>query len=119
MEKQKRKDLVNEYMSTKTEMGVYSYFCKTTGKYYLGASQNTKSAINGSTFRLNAGNHFKVPNLQADWNKFGEADFEVKVFEVLEYDKDDDTKTDYSVDLELLLEECIEKLGTDNIEVIK
>ncbi len=117
MEKQKRKDLVAEYMNTKTEMGIYTYFCIPKGKYYLGVTQNTKSAINGSTFRLNAGNHFKVPNLQADWKEFGENAFEVKVLEVLDYDKDDDMKTDYSVELELLLEEWACKF--ENIELIK
>ncbi len=119
MEKQKRKELVSEYMNTKTEMGVYSYFCKETGKYYLGVTQNTKAAINGSTFRLNAGNHFKVPNLQADWKAHGEEAFEVKVLEVLEYDKEDEMKEDYSIELEILLEECIEKLGSENIEIMK
>ncbi len=117
MDKQKRKDLVNEYLNTKTEMGVYTYFCKNINKYYLGITQNTKSAINGITFRLNAGNHFKAPNLQEDWKKYGEDAFEVKVLEVLEYDKDDEMKTDYSVELEILLEEWALKL--ENVEKMK
>ncbi len=117
MDKQKRKDLVNEYMNTKTEMGVYTYFCKTTGKYYLGGTQNTKATINGITFRLNAGNHFKAPNLQDDWKKYGEDAFEVKVLEVLEYDKDDEMKTDYSLELEILLEEWTSKF--EKVELMK
>lgn len=117
MDKHKRKEMVNEFFNSKTEMGIYTYHCKTTEKYYIGATQNTKSAINGSTFRLNAGNHFKVPNLQADWKEFGEENFEVKVLEVLEYDKDDEMKTDYSFELELLLLEWSEKL--ENCEIIK
>ncbi len=117
MDKQKRKDLVNEYMNTKTEMGVYSYFCISKEKYYIGVTQNTKSTINGTTFRLNSGNHFKAPNLQEDWKAYGEAGFEVKVLEVLEYDKEDDMKTDYSVELEILLEEWASKF--ENVELLK
>lgn len=115
MDKQKRKEMVNEYLNTKTEMGIYSYRCITTNKSYIGATQNTKAMINGSTFRLNAGNH-KCKNLQTEWNKYGENCFEVKILENLPYD-DDSEKDDYSIELEILINKWIVKL--DDFEIIK
>ena len=39
--------------------------------------------------------------LQQDWTRLGEADFEIEILEKLKYDKDE-TKTDYSEELEIL-----------------
>lgn len=116
MDKQKRKDMVHEYLNTKTEMGLYCYKCLSTNKSYIGTTQNTKAMLNGGTFRLNAGNH-KCKNLQADWKTYGEKDFEISILEVLPYDEDDTLKEDYSIDLEILLNKWIVTL--DNFEVIK
>ncbi len=116
MDKQSRKEMVSEYLNTKTEMGLYCYKCIPTGKCYIGTTQNTKAMLNGGTFRLNAGNH-KCKNLQKDWNEYKEENFEVSILEVLEYDKDDDLKSDYSVELEILLNMWIVKL--EEFEVIK
>lgn len=110
MDKQKRKDLVNEYMNERTVMGIYCYKCLETGKSYIGSTQNMKAMLNGGTFRLNAGNH-KNKNLQADWNKYGDKFFLVETLEKLEYDKEDEMKTDYSIELEILLEQWSKKLG--------
>ncbi len=115
MDKNRRKELVNEYVNTKTEMSAYTYECKATGKHYIGTTQNTKATLNGGTFRLGAGNH-KNQNLQKDWKQYGEENFDVRVLEVLEYDKDDEMKTDYSVELEILLEKWVASF--DNVEVI-
>ncbi len=116
MDKQKRKDIVSEYMSAKKEMGVYVFECKATNKHYLGITQNTKSTLNGSKFRLGANNHSCI-NLQTDWNKYKEENFDVRVLEVLEYDKDDISKTDYSVELRKLLDTWCGKF--ESFEVIK
>ncbi len=115
MDKNRRKELVNEYINTKTEMGVYTFECKATGKHYIGTTQNTKATLNGSKFRLGAGNH-KIQNLQSDWKQYGEDNFDVRVLDVLEYDKDDEMKDDYSVELEILLEKWVGSF--ENVEVI-
>ncbi len=116
MDKQKRKDLVSEYMNTKTEMGVYCYKCVSNNTNYLGFTQNTKAMLNGSTFRLGAGNH-KDKFLQADWNEFGEKNFEISVLEVLPYDEDDISKEDYTAELKELMAVWEEKL--ENVKFIK
>ncbi len=116
MDKAKRKELVQQYLDTKSEMGIYDFFCKSNNTHYLGATQNTKSAINGSECRLGFGNH-KIKNLQRDWSEFGKDAFEVSVLEVLEYDKDDELKTDYSNELTSLLNSWATKF--DTVEIIK
>ncbi len=116
MDKQKRKEIVSEYMSAKKEMGVYVFECKATNKHYLGITQNTKATLNGSKFRLGANNH-SCTNLQEDWNKYKEENFAVRVLEVLEYDEDDISKTDYSAELTTLLDSLCEKF--ESYEVIK
>lgn len=115
MDKNKRKELVAEYLNTKTEMGIYTFYCTSNNKNYLGVTQNTKAMLNGSKFRLGAGNH-KNQNLQNDWNKYGEDNFTVEVLEVLEYDKDDDAKVDYTLELDKLLNKY--KQQFENVEVI-
>ncbi len=114
MDKQKRKEIVAEYMTTRPDMGIYEYFCKETNKHYLGETQNMKATLNGGTFRLNAGNH-KDEVLQADWKQYGEENFEVNVLEVLPYDKEDDAKTDYSKELALLIEKWSNKFENHKI----
>ncbi|MFV0519048.1 MAG: GIY-YIG nuclease family protein [Lachnospirales bacterium] len=116
MDKQKRKDLVFQYMNTKKDMGVYSFYCKVIKKHYIGYSQNTKATLNSYTFRLNANNH-SCKELQDDWNKYGEDSFEVKVLENLEYDKEDDNKSDYTLDLTELLDSlCLQFENTTKIK---
>ncbi len=109
MDKQTRKNLVNEYLQTKTEMGIYCFKCIPTDTHYLGYTQNTKAMINGSIFRLGAGNH-KDKALQLDWNTYGQDNFNISILEVLPYDKDNDAKEDYTFELELLLESWSDKL---------
>ncbi len=114
MDKQTRKNLVTEYLQTKTEMGIYCFKCIPTDTHYLGYTQNTKAMLNGSIFRLGAGNH-KDKSLQLDWNTHGEKNFEVSILEVLPYDENDTLKEDYTKELEILLENWSDKLVNTKI----
>ncbi len=116
MDKKKRKELVQQYMDTKTIMSVYDFFCTANDTHYIGFTQNTKATINGSECRLGFGNH-KIKTLQNDWNKYGKDSFNITILETLEYDKDDELKTDYSAELNELLNTWASKFN--NIEIIK
>lgn len=104
-----KKELKEIYKQFKPEMGVYIFKCKPTDKVYLGYGQNVKGDINSITFQLNLGN-FINSNLQSDWKKYGEAEFEIALIERLEYEKDE-LKTDYQTELRLLCELCSEKFN--------
>ncbi|NLJ72434.1 MAG: hypothetical protein GX333_05430 [Syntrophomonadaceae bacterium] len=54
--------------------------------------------------------------LQRDWQELGAQQFEVKILEILEYDEDE-SKTDYSEELELLKMIWVEKLIKEDIEL--
>lgn len=110
-----KRDLKRQYKESRREMGIIVFLCNPTGKAYICATQDTK-AINSITFQLNAGSFPIYPNLKKDWKEYGPENFTVKVAEVLEYDKDE-SKTDYSEDLAVLLEYWKEQY--ENWEEIK
>ena len=115
MDKMRKKKLLLQYKHSKPEMGVYVFECSATGKSYIGCTNDTKGTINGSKFKLGAGMH---PNkeLQKDWKEHGESSFSIRVLEVLPYDKEDETKTDYTKELEALRDKWIE--NTTNSKAI-
>ncbi|MDR1941182.1 MAG: GIY-YIG nuclease family protein [Endomicrobium sp.] len=105
----RKKELKNAYKNTKTDMGIYKAYSKSSGKTWLGAAKDLKGIMNSLRFQLDLGSH---PNkeLQQEWNAFGGGNFEIEIIDVLKY-CDDETKTDYSRDLECLLEIWKEKFA--------
>lgn len=81
-------------------MGIFRIQSRTSGNCYLYATPDLKSLMNRYRFQLGAGSH---PDraLQAEWNERGGGDFDFEVLERLDYDKDE-SRADYSEDLELL-----------------
>lgn len=113
MDKQKRKEIANEYAHSFRKMGVYQIRGKTNGKVYVGASMDLDGAFNRDRFMLDFGN-FSNQELQQDWNELGEADFE---FEILEQIKPREEYVDniadlkpYKDELEVLKEIWLEKI---------
>ncbi len=95
-----KKELKERYKRMRPEMGIFHIESKISGNRYLYTSNDLKSLINRFQFQLNMGSH---PNrkLQDEWREQGADSFSIKVLERLEYDKDE-SKQDYSEDLELL-----------------
>lgn len=114
MDKLKKKKLLLEYKHRKTEMGVFLFKCISTGKNYIGCDHDTKGTINSNKFKLGAGLH---PNkeLQNDWKEHGEPAFSIEVIELLPYDKDDESKTDYTKELEALRDKWIDNIKDSKI----
>ena len=104
---ERKKQLAMEYKQQKPEMGIFLFENIKSGRCYIGCAQNLKGALNGGRFKLNSGNH---PNkvLQQDWNTHGEEAFHISVLETMPYEEDE-SKTDYKPDLELLAEIWKEK----------
>jgi len=105
-----KRELKEQYKQMKPDMGVFVFKCKSSGKAYLGFSQNIKAYMNSLVFQLNLGSYNMSANLQSDWKKYGENGFEAAVLELLKYDKDE-SKTDYTADLKLLRDFCSEKFN--------
>lgn len=103
MEIKQKKQLLEEYKNRHPEMGVILFRCIETGETFFGCSKDTKADINGSSFKLSAGNH---PNkrLQELWNQYGESGFECSVVRALKYE---DALEDHTKELEALREQCM------------
>lgn len=112
----RRKQLKEEYKQIKQEMGLIGATCLVTGKTYLEATNRTKASMNKLLFTLKLGSH-RCSELQKEWKKYGEEAFEIKVIEVLEYDKEDPDR-DYSEDLELVKMDWIDRLKKEGIELM-
>lgn len=109
----RRKELVEQYKQMKPDMGIFWIRSKSSQRCYIETAQDIKSKINRTKFQLEAGLH---PNqeLQQEWKQFGEANFIIEVLEKLKYDKDE-SKTDYSEELQILKMEWEEKLAKSDI----
>lgn len=116
MDRTRRKELLEQYKQMKPDMGVYMFKSINTNTVYLGCDKNIKATINGDRFKLNANSH-RNKKLQKDWNENKEENFEIKVVQVLEYDKDE-SKTDYSEDLKILRDICKDRFQNENVEEI-
>ena len=113
----RKKELKEQYKQMKTEMGIMIVQNKINNKYILVPTQNLKGMINRVRFQLSSGGH---PNreLQTEWNEFGEGNFNFETLEVLEYDKDE-SKTDYSEELNIMEIIWTEKLSDKKMEAYK
>jgi hypothetical protein len=105
----RKKELKQLYKQMKPEMGIFIIRALDDGRCYLQATPNLKGTINATKFKLDAGRH-PHRELQKAWQERGVANFVFEVLEKLEYDKDE-TKTDYSEELEILQMVWADKLA--------
>lgn len=107
----RKKELKEMYKNMKPDMGVFIIKLKSSSKYYIEGSHDLKSTINSTKFKLNFGNH---PNkeLQKDWKAYGQEGFSIEILEKLKYDEDE-AKTDYSEELEILKMIWKERIGKE------
>lgn len=108
MDKERRKQLMQEYRDRKPEMGIIAICCTATGDTYLGISTDTRESFNSIRGRFFLGGH---PNkeLQALWDQYGEDGFTFSVERILKYE---DPKADQSRELNELYEKCLTANGS-------
>jgi hypothetical protein len=105
MDKNRRKELREEYKQVKTYMGVTQITNNTTGKIYLASYPNLKNRWLTLKGQLTMGMHANV-QLQKDWMDLGPAAF---TFEVLE-EKEAKDITDMKWELKKMEKPWLEKL---------
>lgn len=117
MDKNRKKELAEQYKQMKKPMGIFIIRCKLNNKFFLQSTPDLKGVMNGAMVRLDGGIH---PNreLQKEWLEFGSDNFTVEILENLEYDKDE-SKNDYTEELALLQMIWEEKLQKENMEPYK
>lgn len=101
----------------KKPMGIYIIRSMVNNKYFIQATKDLKGVMNSTLVKLHAGMY---PNreLQKEWIEYGKDNFTVEILEQLEYENDE-AKTDYTQDLELLQLIWEEKLAKENMELYK
>lgn len=105
MDKQRKKELVEQYNQIKIYMGVIQIKNKTNGRIYITSSPNLKN----QWMRLKGhfeSNMFENSQMQKDWNELGEDSFE---FEILEQ-KDTQDIADKRWELKQMEKKWIEEL---------
>lgn len=121
MDKSDKKKMIEAYKVMQHPMGVFFIGLETLPteepKVLIQAAPNLKAAINGNQVKLRGGFH-PYRELLADWKVFGEAAFEIKILEELEYDEDVPDK-DYKDELEILKELWIDKFLENGIRQYK
>ncbi len=113
----RKKELKLQYKQMRPKMGIFIIRSQVNNKCYIEATKNINTTINGAEFKLKSGNH---PNreLQKEWKEFSKDNFVIEILEYLDYDKDE-TKMDYSEDLEVLQLIWEDKIAKKNIEFYK
>jgi len=109
----RKKELKTLYKQMKPEMGIFMIRSNSSNKCYLEGTQNLRAALNSARFKLEAGIH-PVRELQEEWKKYGALNFTFEVLQRLEYDEDE-SKTDYSEELELLKIDWEERLVKEKV----
>lgn len=111
----RRRELKEQFKQTKPDMGVYVIESKVSGKMLVAVTRDLRSAMNSSRFKLNAGFH---PNreLQKEWQEHGAEQFDIRPLDTLEYSKDE-SKTDYTEDLEELRAMWMQRLAEQNVKL--
>lgn len=103
----RKKALKLEYKQMKHPMGIFIIYSKSDKKCLLQVTNDLRGTINGAWFKLDM-NGFPNRELQKEWTALGKDNFSIEVLEELEYDKDE-SKTDYSEELEVLRYVWMEK----------
>lgn len=113
----RKKELKLQYKQMRPQMGIFIIRSNFSNKVYIEATQDLKGKINSVKFKLIAGAH---PNreLQKDWNNFDAGNFTIEILENHEYDQDE-SKTDYTEDLNFLKLIWEEKLAKENLDFYK
>ena len=108
MSSERKKELQEQYKQMKPDMGILAVMNRNSKRCWLEATPNLKGKQNSVAFQLKNGSHVNR-QLQKDWKELGEEAFRFVVLEQLEYDEDE-SKTDYREDLELLKMIWIDRL---------
>ncbi len=105
MDKQRRKELREQFEQMKTYMGVYKITNTVNGKIFVGSSPNLKNRWTTIKWQLDMGMHVNS-ELQKDWNELGQGAF---IYEILEK-KDADKAFDARWETKQMEKAWLEKL---------
>lgn len=86
MNKDRQRELKQNYKETKLDAGVYQIRNKASGRIFIGSAFNVNGKLNGIRFGLEMGS-YRNSGLQKDWKEYGAEGFEFGILETLDQDK--------------------------------
>lgn len=111
-----KKTLCQQYQTIRPDMGILCIRNLQNDRCYLIATPDLKAAANSHRFRLDLGMH-ECAELQAEYAETGLELFTLEPVATLPYDIENPGKTDYTAELEDLLEFWEEKLTEAGIQL--
>ena len=114
MDKEQKKQIKQEYVLQKPQMGILCVHNTENGDCFLLGAKNTAAVMNSCSFQLKMGSH-PDRELQALFKQYGEQAFEIGICRELPYDKKDPEKTDYSAELAELLQKTLTEMPGSRI----
>ena len=102
-----KRELIKQYKQTPPEMGIFQIKNKINGKIFIGRAMNLPGIINSNKFQLKMKSHY-IKELQEDYNKHGESNFEFEKLDTLKHKED--VNVNHSDELETLEQMWLEKL---------
>ena len=117
MDANRKKELKRQYKMTKPRMGVFVIRSRTSDKCHVQAAKDLRADINGAKMRLSGGYH-PCLELQKEASELGADNFSIEILDELAYSPDE-SKTDYTEELEILRSMWEEKLSKDNLVFYK
>jgi hypothetical protein len=103
MDQERKRELKRQAREFKPQMGVVSFTCEATGDVFFAAAKNVPAYLNRTRLQVETGT-LRNKRLQELWRAHGEDAIAYDVVEDLDYE---DGVTDYTDDLDVLLEECL------------
>lgn len=91
MDKNRRRELQEQYKELKTYMGIFQIKNNVNGKIFIDSTRNLKNQWLTIKWQLEAGRHANS-QLQKDWKEFGAEAFTYGVLEEKETDKIEDIR---------------------------
>lgn len=86
MDKDRQRELRQNYKETKLDAGVYQMRNRASGRVFVGSAFNVNGKLNGIRFELDLGS-YRNSALQKDWKELGGDGFEFGILELLDQDK--------------------------------
>jgi len=100
--RERQKHLIREYKRRPKTIGAYCIRNTSTQKCFVGVNADLDARLNRHRFMLRSNSELVSAELQEDWNRLGEANFEFSILDTIEPPEDPDY--DPGDDLEALEE---------------
>lgn len=114
MDKQSRKQLLEQYKNRTVTGGIYYIKCNGNGRTWIKSTQDMVGEKNRFDFSVSI-NSCMEPAMLTEWNQYGADSFSLIILEEIKK-KDTQTDREFADDIEVLLDMWLEKQREENLK---